>query len=72
MELIMVAMLKKLQVIHLMNNMIKQIEARFWHNGYHKREWGCEFSLGSVRLGYGIAIFLVNGLHRLSVYKITK
>jgi len=51
---------------------MKTIEARFWRNGYHKREWGCEFCLGSVRLGYGIALFLVNGLHQLTIYKIIK
>jgi hypothetical protein len=51
---------------------LKEVEARLWRNGYHKREWGCEISLGSVVLGYGVAIFLVKGLHQLTIYKIIK
>jgi hypothetical protein len=51
---------------------IKQTESRLWHNGYKKREWGCEISLGSVRLGYGIVLFLVGSIHQITIYKIIK
>lgn len=52
---------------------MKTTEQRFWHNGYHKREWGCEFCLGSVRLGYGLVLWVGRtGWVRFNIYKIIK
>ena len=55
---------------------MKQVERRFWHKGYNKREWGIsparEIALGSQLLGYGVALFLVGKIHRINIYKIVK
>lgn len=58
---------------------IKECESRFWINqflgivGYHKREWGCEFCLGSKWLGYGIVLFVgTTHWYQFNIYKIVK
>jgi hypothetical protein len=52
--------------------MLKQIESRFWVNGYSKREWGYQLALGSKLLGYGVVLFLVGGMSKINIYKIVK